>query len=347
MMPSGDSLPHKILALWRRLPALRRRQFILLVGLMVIASFAEVASVAALLPFLSVLTAPERVFNYPAVQPIIQLLMIRDQQQLLLAVTVVFCAAVLLAGGIRLLLVYAMVRYSFAVGADLSLDVYRRTLYQPYKVHISRNSSEIIDGVLGKTATAIGYVLVPMLKLFSSMILLIGIASTLLIIDPVTMLLASLVFGGIYWAILRVTRHSLRANSERIADNSRRLVRSMQEGLGGIRDILIDGSQEVFCWTFQHADRSVRLAQGYNNFVSEKSPLRCRDAGRPFDCRHRLCDEQSRGRTDCCNSRPGRARARGAAAAPHHPAVLRGAGDDQRLGGVLARHAGVDGPAAA
>ena len=101
------------------------------------------------MPFLGVLTAPERVFEHPAAQPIIRFLLSGTRQQLLLAVTVAFCVAALSAGGISLLLVYAMARYSFAVGADLSLDVYRRTLYQPYKVHISRNYSEIIDGVLG------------------------------------------------------------------------------------------------------------------------------------------------------------------------------------------------------
>jgi len=268
-MAKDDSLTRTILELWRRLPSVRRRQFVLLVGLMVAASFAEVVSVAALLPFLGVLTTPERVFAHPAAQPVIHLLNLGNEQHLLLAVTIGFCVAVLMAGAIRLLLVYAMARYSFAVGADISVDVFRRTLYQPYAVQISRNSSEIIDGVIGKTAMAIGHVLVPLLKLVSSALLLIAVSLTLVAIDPTTMLLVGTIFGTIYWGILRMTRRQLRRNSERIAENTRKLVRSIQESLGGIRDILIDGTQETFCRIFQQADLSVRLAQGYNNFISD------------------------------------------------------------------------------
>jgi hypothetical protein len=38
------------------------------------------------------------------------------------------------------------VRIAYATGADLSVSIYRRTLYQPYAVHIARNSSQVISG---------------------------------------------------------------------------------------------------------------------------------------------------------------------------------------------------------
>ena len=38
------------------------------------------------------------------------------------------------------------------VGADLSIEVYRRTLYQNCSVHIGRNSGGIINGITGKLA---------------------------------------------------------------------------------------------------------------------------------------------------------------------------------------------------
>jgi ABC-type multidrug transport system fused ATPase/permease subunit len=267
-MQRRKTLFHMIQDLWRRLPRLRRRQFVMLLGLMLIASFAEVCSVAAVLPFLGVLTAPERVFVHPMAQPLIRLLMINNAQQLLLPVALGFCAAALLAGAVRLLLVYMTTRYSFVVGADLSLDVYRRTLYQPYAVHISRNSSELINGILNQTWTIVGGVLVPLLTLFSSVILLTGIFLGLLAIDPVIAIAAVVVFGGIYGTILRLTRSSLQRNSESVARESAQVLKSLQEGLGGIRDVLIDGTQEVYCRIYHQADLTGRLAQAYNSFIS-------------------------------------------------------------------------------
>jgi ATP-binding cassette subfamily B protein len=254
--------------LLRRLPRRRQRQLFLLLGLMLVASFAEVCSVASVLPFLSVLTAPEKVFAYPAAQPPIRLLAIQSPQQLLLPVAIAFCVAALLAGGVRLLLVYMTTRISFAIGADLSLDAYRRTLYQPYTAHISRNSSELINGILNQTWTIVGGVLVPLLTLFSSAILLTGIFLGLLAIDPLIAIGAGVVFAAIYGAILALTRRSLQKNSESVTRESTQVLKALQEGLGGIRDVLIDGTQELYCRIYHQADLTGRLAQAYNSFIS-------------------------------------------------------------------------------
>lgn len=267
-MTAQRSISKMLFDLWSRLCRTRRNQFVMLIGLMILASLAEVVSVGAILPFLGILTAPEKVFANPPLQPFIQLSRAQDPQQLLLPLTLVFCAASLMAGGIRILLVYATTRYSFAVGADLSIDVYRRTLYQPYPVHISRNSSEVINGITGKTAMMIGSILVPLLTLISSVILLTGILCALLAVDPWIALVAGGVFGTIYLAIVGASKRTLKNNSECVARESTLVIKSLQEGLGGIRDVLIDGTQELYCNIYQRADRPLRRAQANTTFLS-------------------------------------------------------------------------------
>ncbi|MEI6693081.1 MAG: ABC transporter ATP-binding protein, partial [Chlorobium sp.] len=95
---------------------------------MVSASFAEILSIGAVLPFLAVLTAPERIFQLPAAQPLIHAAGITSATQLLLPLTITFGVAALLSGAMRLLLLWASTRLSFATGADLSISIYRRTL---------------------------------------------------------------------------------------------------------------------------------------------------------------------------------------------------------------------------
>ena len=133
----------------------RRKQFGLLLILMVVASFTEVFSIGAILPFLGVLTAPQKVFEHPIAQPAIEFLGLTSSDQLLLPLTITFCVAVLIAGAMRLILVWATMRLSFGTGADISLEIYRRTLYQPYSVHVSRNSSEVIAGIAYKANSVI------------------------------------------------------------------------------------------------------------------------------------------------------------------------------------------------
>jgi len=257
-----------LLELWRHLPRRRQRQFCMLLGLMVVAALAEVATLAALVPFLGVLATPERVFGYPAAQPIIRLLGIDSPRELLLPIALTFCIAAVLAGAVRLLLAYATTRFSFVVGSDLSLDAYRRTLYQPFTVHTSRNSSEVINGILAQTWTIVGGVFVPMLTLFSSALILISIMLGLLAVDPVIALASVAIFGAVYGGIMVLTRRGLRKNSEDVVRESTQVLKALQEGLGGIRDVLLDGTQEVYCRIYQRADLAGRLAQAHNSFVS-------------------------------------------------------------------------------
>ena len=254
--------------LWFHIAPRRRKQFGLLLILMVLASFAEIVSIGAVLPFLGMLTAPDRVFNHPLAQPLIKWLQLTHPEQLMLPLTIAFGVAVLAAGAMRLLLLWASSRLSFATGADLSIHIYRRTLYQPYAVHVSRNSSEVIEGIIVKVETVIFNAVNPVVTMTASAIMLIVIVIALLLVDPVIALAAFGGFGLIYAVIIRLTRRRLEANSERIAQESTQLIKSLQESLGGIRDVLIDGSQDTFCQIYQAANLSLLRAQGNNQFIT-------------------------------------------------------------------------------
>lgn len=166
-----------------------------------------------------------------------------------------------------MLLLWASTRLSYAVGAELSINIYRLTLYQPYAVHMARNSSEIIDGISGKTNNAV-YVINMTLNLISSSVMLIAILVALLSVDPFIALAAFGGFGLIYALIIWLTRKRLLNNSQIVARESIRVIKSLQEGLGGIRDVLIDGSQAAYCQIYSNADQPLRRAQGNNAFIS-------------------------------------------------------------------------------
>jgi ATP-binding cassette, subfamily B, bacterial PglK len=254
--------------LWKHLSERRKKQFFLVFVLMIIVSLLEIISVGAVLPFLGVLTEPEQLYQHSLMSPIIQTLGLTKPSQLILPLTIFFIITVFLAGLIRLILLYAMTRLSFATGADLSIDIYRRTLYQEYSVHVSRNSSEVINGIINKTATVINGILTPFLMLISSIILIVSIMSALFFINFGVALSTFIGFGLLYWLVIRHTKSQLKNNGQIIADQSTQMIKSLQEGLGGIRDVLIDGTQQFYCQLYRNADLPLRHASGNNQFIS-------------------------------------------------------------------------------
>ena len=269
IMQHTQPIIHLLKRLWHHISPRRRTQFGLLLSLMVLASFAEIVSIGAVLPFLGVLTVPDRVFMHPAAQPFIEWLALKEPKDLLFPLTVVFGLAALLTGAMRLALLWASTRLSFAAGADLSLSIYRRTLYQPYAVHATRNSSEVISAISGKTHDMIYSAIMPVLTLVSSSIMLVMILIALLSVDPFIALAAFGGFGMIYAIIIRLTRKHLLIDSKRIARESTHVIKALQEGLGGIRDVLIDGTQPTYCQIYRDADLPLRRAQGNNLFIAQ------------------------------------------------------------------------------
>ena len=246
---------------WIHIPKKRKSQLSGLILLTILVSFAEIVSIGAVLPFLGALTAPDRILDIQFLQPFFDKLNIQNSTELLLPMTLIFVTAALLSGIMRLVLLWAQTRFGYAIGADISISVYRQSLYLPYSSHVSQNSSEFISGITNKTGMIVTQVILPILLIISSSIILIAIFVVLLLINPLVAITATFGFALIYAYILFLTKKRLLRDSDNISKKSNLLIQSLQEGFGGIRDVLIDGTQEVYCKIFREVDLPLRKAQ--------------------------------------------------------------------------------------
>ena len=233
----------------------------------VVASFFEMASLGAVVPFLGVLSEPEPVFQNEYLQPFIKFSGITEANQLALPMTVLFVSLVLLSAIIRLILLWTLTRLSQLAGADLSINIYRHTLYQDYSVHVSRNSSEVINGIITKTQTVSKGVFGPILNLISTSVTIIGIIAVLLLINVTVTLTAFIGFGSLYLIVMYLTRRNLRENSQHIAEKSDLMVKSLQEGLEGIREVLINNNQQFYTELYRSSDLQMRRASWRNEMI--------------------------------------------------------------------------------
>ena len=154
-----------------------------------------------------------------------------------------------------------------AIGADFSVQVYERTLYQPYSLHVSRNSSEILTGAR-KAEGLVYYIIQPVLVVISALIILLAVIGTLIAVQPIVALSASIGFGLIYATVVAITRRRIANNSQAIAVQQGKVTKAIQEGLGGIRDVLIDGTQPVYSKLYTDAYRPMQSALASNQVVS-------------------------------------------------------------------------------
>ena len=233
--------------------------------LMIVSGVMEVISLGAIFPFLGVLTAPDKIFEYPIVVELANMVGINSSEQLVLPFTVAFAVSAIVAAIVRLSLLWLNINFSHACSADLSTDVYHRTLYQPYQVHVKRNSSELISGI--KKVESSQTMLQSVLVLGNAFIMILFIMLTLLLIDTKVAIVAFTSFGLIYGGIILLARAILARNGRDIAQETTNVIRSLQEGLGGIRDILLDGSQKFYSDLFQNSQFVLMRSYSETGFI--------------------------------------------------------------------------------
>lgn len=247
----------------------KRWQCFILLTLILLSSLAEVISIGAVLPFLGALSSPERVFTHPLAQTFIQYFNIASPEQLLLPLTIIFASAAVFAGAIRLLVLWLQTRLSFSTAHELGVSIYNRTLFQPYTVHASRNSSEVINGIYAKAGAIASNAILPMLTIINAAAMLCTILVAITFIEPFTALTTFGGFGLLYLGIIGVTRKKLLSDSKIMANRSNEVIKTLQEGLGSIRDVIIYGTQKTYCNTYKVADLSLRRALGNTAIISQ------------------------------------------------------------------------------
>lgn len=271
MVTPGPSNPLStralLFGLWGHLSIRCRLQLAVLLLVMLASGLAELVALGAVLPFLAVLSNPQQLWQ----QPLIQILALRlgytQPQQLVLPATAAFALAAVLAALIRLLNLWLSGRLAAALGSDLSCEAYRRTLYQPYQVHVQRNSSSLITALTNHVALTV-LALNAVLQIVSSCVVVAGLLIGLLLIDWLVALSTAGLFGIAYGLVAIGSRRQLHQNSGRIAVAINQRVKALQEGLGAIRDVLLDGTQATYLELYRRADRPQRQLESNNSFLS-------------------------------------------------------------------------------
>jgi ATP-binding cassette, subfamily B, bacterial PglK len=253
--------------LYRHISPRRRRQLVLLLVLMLVGAFAELVSLGAVLPFLTLMSDPSKAADYPLLQDVFEFLGWQKSTNVLLPMTLTFSAIALTTAGLRVLLNWASDKFVFRLGYDLGVRVYWRTLNQPYQFYTTRHSSQIIAAINSVQLISVG-VFMPLMQVLIASITSIFILLGLLRIDAQTATIAGTGFATIYLLITMTMRRRLRANSVVIARTQARRIQSVQEGLGGIRNVILDNTQDVYLRKFAAVDGPLRDAQAINNFVS-------------------------------------------------------------------------------
>lgn len=230
--------------LYKWLAFKRRIQFFLIVMFSIFVSVMEMIAIGSVVPFVSSLMESKSVFSEKLINIFKSIFEIKDKESLIILLALFFVIFAIITGLCRSILIYIISRYSNVVTAEIGTSLYNQKLNEPFIKFISKSSEDIITLISAKLPQ-IYSVITGILLLVTSVILLFSIVGILLFIDFKLTLVSLTVFGIMYFFVVLSFRNSLLKNSKIISQNSTLMVKSLQEGVGSIRDIILDGNQKI------------------------------------------------------------------------------------------------------
>lgn len=247
------------------LPRRRRVQLVALFLVTLISAAAELISLGAVFPFLAVLINPQSIVQHSLFRQIDNYLNFALTSDPRLALTVIFVAAVIFSCLARFLLIYMTARFNFGIGHELGSNLYRRAIFRPYEIHVSLNSSEVLGSI--QKVDDVVWVIFSFLNMISAAIMALFIIIALMLVNISMTAITIVGLGSIYFFIFSIAKKRLVANSFIVNNSASNRIKAIQEGLGGIREIILHGLQDVFVSRFDKVDLPLRQAQASTSII--------------------------------------------------------------------------------
>ena len=256
-----------LLKIWEKLSNKRRFQLFLLIFLMISSGFLEYLTLASMIPFLDAIGNSETLLKYKIINYFYNTLGYTSQNQLIILTTFCFLFIIYFSAFFRVINLLFNFKLTASIGSELSTEAYKTALFQPYKKHLEWNSSEIINTVAKSVKGAVSG-LSSLLIILNSLIIIISIFIGIFVVNGQIAISLIFIFALSYLIIGYINRKQIERNSFIINKKSEERIKALQEGLGGIKDVLLGGNQEYYAKIFSRADYPIRVLVARNSFLA-------------------------------------------------------------------------------
>lgn len=260
--------------LWWLLSAREKRNAFLLSGLLLINGVLEMVGVGIVPIYVSIVAYPDKLLEHDIVQAVFA-----SPGEILTQTTLLYwgSAAVLVFFTVKLLytvfLSYYQARFIHNRVLKVGDRLFTAYMRAPYTFHLGRNSAQLLRNVNTECAQLGNSVLAPVIQLATHVFVVLAVAGLLIVASP-GFAVASLVLFIAVAAVVSGTLHGkfkelgLRAQAAR-----GEVVRSVNEGLGGVKEIRILQREAAFTGRYREALGNTLYVQRFMQVIGNAIPV--------------------------------------------------------------------------
>ncbi|WP_194855655.1 ABC transporter ATP-binding protein [Alloalcanivorax venustensis] len=247
----------------------QRRKLLRLQVLVVLMSFAEIAGVVAIGPFMTLVGDMSQLEGEGLIAQLYNFSGISDHRTFLFWLGIGVLLVLAVAATISMTTIWRLSMYGAQVGAELSSRLFKHYMHQSWLFHAGGSSSQLTNQIAQECQRVTNTIISPLMQMNAKIFMVMFMALAIFIYNPIVAMTGILVFSIAYLLLYRTVRRRLMANGRTVTDAQRFRFKLMGEGFGGIKDALLLGRQLIFTQRFEAASRRLAKAQGKNQAMSQ------------------------------------------------------------------------------
>jgi ATP-binding cassette, subfamily B, bacterial PglK len=260
-----------LIKLYKNISYNEKIKLIFVVFLYIFGSLLEVFSISLVFPLITILFDESVLLEIKYIKAILEFFSITNSDDTILFLMYSFISVTVLSVIFRIVIIRYSANFAFNLGHSISIRAYSNLIHKPYQDFSIDNSSGAISNIATKLNNVIQNLIYPVVAIIGSIIMLLIIIGVLIWVSVaskfVFIMLSSIL--SMYLIIIYLFKSTLQKNSIVVSKNQTLQVKSLQESLGTIKDIILTNSFNFFEQQYNSLDKRLRNKQALNILLGQ------------------------------------------------------------------------------
>ena len=246
----------------------QHKRFYVLQILVILMAFMEIVSVASIIPFMALVGDVSQLQQDTIIAQVYQASSITSESEFVFLLGVGVLLMLVISAMVSMFTIWRLSIFANKVGIEIADRLYNHYIKQNWLFHASGSSAQLIKKIATETLRVTNAVLMPLMQINAKIALAFFMSLGILIYDPKVAIIGLSVLSIAYFILFKMVRKRLQNNGEVISEMNEKRFRLMNEGFGGIKDVLLLGRDNDFIRRFSQAGSAFAFSQGTNQALA-------------------------------------------------------------------------------
>ena len=247
-------------------PSQRKRFYVLQIFVAIMAVL-EIFGVASMIPFMAVVGDMSQLQEDTPIAQIYKSSGITSESQFVFILGVFVLLALSISTIISMFTIWKLSIFAHQIGTELADRLYTHYLKQGWLFHASGSSAQLTKKIATETTRVTANILVPLMHINSKILLVFLLSLSIFIYNPKVAMIGISIFVATYIILFRIVRTRLASFGKATSDVTEQRFRLMNEGFGGIKDVLLLGRDADFIGRFNKTGNILAYSLGTTNAI--------------------------------------------------------------------------------